>query len=86
MILKRRRVDGDEVWLGAPGMVGALLRVAVEDACGQGAFRFKEAVNPQTEARDYLRSDAWEPLVDRCGADPGVIRAELERRFEWMRR
>jgi hypothetical protein len=79
--------DDDRVWRGAPGLVAALMRQAVEDALGHNQWRLDEGARTRTqaEARAWLRSDAWEAMVAACGADPAVIREALEARYEWMR-
>lgn len=37
--LAARPKDSDSVWRGAPGLVAALLRQALEDATGHNLFR-----------------------------------------------
>jgi hypothetical protein len=76
---------------GDLGLVAAMIRTAIELAEGRGVFRLAygsrgRAARIQAQEREWLRSGAWEPFVYACGADPAPIRAELERRFEWMRR
>ena len=68
---------------GQLGMVGAFMRQAIEDAQGI-SDRFGKWQDPE-EARRYLRSAAWEPLVSGLGCGPATIRAALEQRFEWMK-
>ena len=70
----------------------AMLKQAMDEASGvfvhvRGATSGNALERKRTvaEARAYLRSTAWHPLVEGCGADPVAIRVNLERKFTWMR-
>jgi hypothetical protein len=89
VILHQRPHDSDDVWSGPQGLIAAIVRVAIEDACGRNVHLqnpyLASTISDQQSARRFLRSRELDLLVARCGADPAVIREALERRLPWMR-
>lgn len=87
--------DNGRLELGLTSMEAltvAMLKQAMDEASGEfvhvrGATSGNALERERTiqEARAYLRSTGWHPLVEGCGVDPVVIRLHLERKFKWMR-
>jgi hypothetical protein len=79
---------------GPLGLVARVIAQSVELAEGRGLFRIEANTAPHLrdpgrlmeQERDWLRGPGLVAFLTFYGFDPAPVRAELRRRFDWMRK